>query len=178
MRTGRQLIAMRLLAGSAAILMHPDAALAQQEVSPAAQEDVSQDIVVTGVRGAQQKAINVKRDSAQIVDSIAVEDIGKLPDATIADSLQRVPGVQITRSAGEGASLNIRGLGQVLTTLNGEQFLGASNITGAQPNLTDVPSELFAGVDVIKSPTARNLSGGVSGIVDLKTRRPFDLPRG
>ena len=81
MRTGRQLIAMRLLAGSAAILMHPDAALAQQEVSPAAQEDVSQDIVVTGVRGAQQKAINVKRDAAQIVDSIAAEDIGKLPDA-------------------------------------------------------------------------------------------------
>ena len=178
MRTGRQLIAMRLLAGSAAILMHPDAALAQQEVLSAAQEDVSQDIVVTGVRGAQQKAINVKRDAAQIVDSIAAEDIGKLPDATIADSLQRVPGVQITRSAGEGASLNIRGLGQVLTTLNGEQFLGASNITGAQPNLTDVPSELFAGVDVIKSPTARNLSGGVSGIVDLKTRRPFDLPKG
>ncbi|MEG8048216.1 TonB-dependent receptor plug domain-containing protein [Sphingomonas aerolata] len=104
MRTGRQLIAMRLLAGSAAILMHPDAALAQQEVSPAAQEDVSQDIVVTGVRGAQQKAINVKRDATQIVDSIAAEDIGKLPDATIADSLQRVPGVQITRSAGEGAS--------------------------------------------------------------------------
>lgn len=178
MRKSKQLIAIRLLAGSAAVALHPQVAAAQQDGSPVVQEDAPQDIVVTGVRAAQQKAINVKRQAAQIVDSIAAEDIGKLPDATIADSLQRVPGVQITRNAGEGASVNIRGLGQVLTTLNGEQFLGASNITGAQPNLTDVPSELFAGVDVIKSPTARNLSGGVSGIVDLKTRRPFDLPRG
>lgn len=178
MRKSKQHIAIRLLAGSAAVALHPQVAAAQQDGSPVVQEDAPQDIVVTGVRAAQQKAINVKRQAAQIVDSIAAEDIGKLPDATIADSLQRVPGVQITRNAGEGASVNIRGLGQVLTTLNGEQFLGASNITGAQPNLTDVPSELFAGVDVIKSPTARNLSGGVSGIVDLKTRRPFDLPHG
>jgi TonB-dependent receptor len=150
------------------------------ESTPSAQNGPGPDaeIVVTGVRGAQQRAINVKREATQIVDSIAAEDIGKLPDVTIADSLQRVTGVQITRSAGQGAAVNIRGLANVLTTLNGEQFLGASNITGAQPNLTDIPSTLFAGVDVIKSPVASDLSGGNSGIVALKTRRPFDLRQG
>ena len=156
------------------------AAAAPDAGTPPVQDAASneQDIVVTGVRGAQQKAINVKRQASQIVDSIAAEDIGKLPDVTIADSLQRVTGVQITRSAGQGASVNIRGLANVLTTLNGEQFLGASNITGAQPNLTDIPSTLFAGVDVIKSPTAGDLTGGNSGIIALKTRRPFDLHKG
>ena len=136
------------------------------------------DIVVVGVRGAQKAAVDLKRAAPQIVDSIVAEDIGKLPDATIADSLQRVPGIQIGRSAGEGSSVNVRGLGQVLVTLNGEQFLGGQSIDNAQPNFTDIPPTLFSGVDVFKSPTARQLEGGVSGIIDLKTRRPFDLKKG
>ncbi|HEX8445571.1 MAG TPA: TonB-dependent receptor [Sphingomonas sp.] len=136
------------------------------------------EVVVLGVRGAQRKAVDLKRLAPQIVDSIVAEDIGKLPDATIADSLQRVPGIQIGRSAGEGASVNVRGLGQVLVTINGEQFLGGQNIDGAQPNFTDIPPTLFSGVDVFKSPTARQLEGGVSGTIDLKTRRPFDLKQG
>lgn len=136
------------------------------------------DIVVLGVRGAQNAAVDIKRKANQIVDSIVAEDIGKLPDTTIADSLQRVPGIQIGRSAGEGSSVNIRGLGQVLVTINGEQFLGGSNIDGAQPNFTDIPPTLFSGVDVYKSPTARQVEGGVSGIIDLKTRRPLDLKQG
>ena len=138
----------------------------------------SADVVVRGVRNAQRAAVDIKRNSAEIVDSIVADDIGKLPDTTIADSLQRVPGVQIDRSAGEGSSVNIRGLGQVLTTLNGERFIGGSNIDGAQPNFTDIPPTLFSGVDVYKSPAARLLEGGVSGIIDLKTRRPFDLSKG
>ena len=136
------------------------------------------EIVVTGVRGAQEAAIENKRDASQIIDSIAAEDIGKLPDTTIADSLQRVPGVQISRSAGEGSAVNIRGLKYVLTTLNGELFLGGQNITTAQPNYADIPPTLFSGVDVVKSPTASDLEGGVSGSISLKTRRPLDLPKG
>lgn len=194
MKAMRKLTALRSVlftASSVVALLGAQSATAQQTTSdgpaaaapdaatPPVQDGANeQDIVVTGVRGAQQKAINVKREASQIVDSIAAEDIGKLPDVTIADSLQRVTGVQITRSAGQGASVNIRGLANVLTTLNGEQFLGASNITGAQPNLTDIPSTLFAGVDVIKSPTAADLTGGNSGIIALKTRRPFDLHKG
>src|SRR4051812_26049774 len=76
-----------------------------------------EEIVVTGVRQAQQAAIEVKRDAVQIVDSISAEDIGKLPDVTISDSLQRIPGVQIRRDAGEGSTVAVRGLPQVTTLL-------------------------------------------------------------
>ena len=161
------------------------------EAVQTAPDNAVSEVVVLGVRGAQRAAIAVKRAAPQIVDSIVAEDIGKLPDATIADSLQRVPGVQITRDAGEGAGVNIRGIPQVLTTLNGELFLsaGVPPLQGGQStavgtlgnsaaNFGDVPPSLFAGVDVIKSPTADQLSGGIAGILGLKTRRPLDLQRG
>jgi iron complex outermembrane recepter protein len=143
-------------------------------------------VLVRGVRAAQAEAIETKRDAAQIIDSISAEDIGKLPDVTITDSLQRVPGVQIRRSAGEGSQLNIRGMPQVQTTMNGELYLSAGggdqygqpNLGRAQPDFVDIPPTLFSGVDVIKSPTASDLDGGISGTVSLKTRRPFDLPEG
>lgn len=139
-----------------------------------------------GVRGAQEAAIDIKRDAPQILDAISAEDIGKLPDVTITDSLQRVPGIQIRRSAGEGSQVNIRGMPQVLVTMNGEQYLSAGggdqfgqpNIGRAQPDFVDIPPTLFSGVDVIKSQTAANLEGGISGTISLKTRRPFDLKEG
>lgn len=137
-----------------------------------------QDIVVTGIRAAQQRAIEIKRNAASVVDSISAEDIGKLPDVTISDSLQRIPGVQIRREAGEGAAVNIRGLPQVTTLLNGEAYLGANSITTIQPNFNDIPSQLFAGADVIKSTTADLLNAGITGTVNLRTRRPFDLKQG
>jgi iron complex outermembrane receptor protein len=136
------------------------------------------DIIVTGIRGAQQRAVNLKRDAASVTDSISAEDIGKLPDVTISDSLQRIPGVQIRRDAGEGAAINIRGLPQVTTLLNGEAYLGAQSITTIQPNFNDIPSQLFAGADVIKSSTADLLNAGITGTVNLRTRRPFDLKNG
>src|SRR5690625_7890342 len=86
---------------------------------------------------------------------------------TITDSLQRISGVQIRRDAGEGGSVNIRGMGQVLTMLNGESYLGANSITTVQPNYSDIPSQLFSGATVIKSQTAANHPGGISGAVDL-----------
>lgn len=135
-------------------------------------------VVVLGVRGAEQKAIDVKRNSTSIVDSIAAEDIGKLPDTTISDSLQRITGVQIDRSAGEGTGVNIRGLPEVGTMLNGEAFLTTSNIVGIQPNFGDIPSALFSGADVVKSPTANLLNSGITGTIDLKTRHPLDMPQG
>jgi len=137
-----------------------------------------EEVVVTGVRAAQAKAIDIKRDSANVVDSIVAEDIGKLPDTTITDSLQRVPGVQITREAGEGTSLNVRGMPQVLTTLNGEQFLSPWSITGVQANYSDVPAGMISGADVYKSQSANILVGGISGVVDLKTLDPTTLESG
>ena len=138
----------------------------------------SGDIVVTGIRGSQERAVSIKRNATSVVDSISAEDIGKLPDVTISDSLQRIPGVQILRSAGEGSTINIRGLPQVTTLLNGEAYLGAQSITTIQPNFNDIPSQLFAGADVIKSATADLLNAGITGTVNLRTRRPFDLKDG
>src|SRR5690606_35870157 len=112
-----------------------------------------EEIIVTGVRAAQQAAIEVKREAPMIVDAISAEDIGKLPDVTISDSLQRIPGIQIRRDAGEGAQVAVRGLPQVTTLLNGEQYLGANSITNVQPNFGDIPSQLFSGVEVSKTST-------------------------
>lgn len=136
------------------------------------------DIVVTGIRASQARAIEVKRNASSIVEAISAQDIGKLPDVTISDSLQRIAGVQIRREAGEGGAVNIRGLPQVTTLLNGEQFLGANSITTVQPNFNDIPSQLFAGATVFKSPPASLQQAGLSGTVDLLTRRPFDLKHG
>ena len=136
------------------------------------------EVIVTGVRHSEEDSINIKYHAASIQDSISAEDIGKLPDATISDSLQRITGVQIDRSGGEGSSINIRGLPQVGTFLNGEAFLTTGSIVSVQPDFTDIPSQLFAGADVIKSPTADLLNGGITGTVNLRTRRPGDLPQG
>ncbi|MFS0770827.1 TonB-dependent receptor [Sphingomonas sp. 1P08PE] len=156
-----------------------NSAFVEEAQSAAGQADAeSSDIVVTGIRASQRRAVNIKREAASVTDSISAEDIGKLPDVTISDSLQRIPGVQIRRSAGEGANVNIRGLPQVTTLMNGEAFLGANSITNIQPNFNDIPSQLFAGADVIKATTADQLNAGITGTVNLRTRRPMDLKRG
>lgn len=133
---------------------------------------------VTGILKSQMRAIELKRTAPNIQDSITSVDIGELPDVTIADSLQRITGVQVGRNAGEGTTINIRGLPEVTTLINGESFITASNIYSIQPNYQTLPSSLFSGADVVKSPTADMLTSGISGTVDLKTRRPWDLPFG
>jgi len=137
-----------------------------------------EEVVVWGVRASQAKAIDLKRNSSNVVDSIVAEDIGRMPDTTITDSLQRVPGVQINREANQGTSLNVRGMPQVLTTLNGEQFLSPWTITGVGANYSDIPAGMIGGVDVFKSTSAEQLAGGISGLIDLKTIDPADLEEG
>ncbi|WP_049722141.1 TonB-dependent receptor [Gilvimarinus polysaccharolyticus] len=147
-------------------------------VAVAQDDQMLEEVVVRGVRAAQETAVSVKRDAAGVVDAISAEDIGKLPDATIADSLQRIPGIQIRRSAGEGSSVNIRGLPQVVTQLNGEQFLGSNSVVSTQPNFSDIPSQLFQGADVYKSAIANLGNAGITGTINLKTYRPFDFDEG
>ncbi len=142
-----------------------------------AQEPV-EEVLVQGVRAAQESAVNTKRDAVSVVDGISAEDIGKLPDVTISDSLQRIPGVQVTRTAGEGGPVQIRGLGSVGTSLNGETFLSATTIDQSAADFGDLPSTLFSGAAIYKSPLATNTAIGISGTVDLKTRRPFDMDDG
>lgn len=137
-----------------------------------------EEVVVYGVRASQAKSVDIKREASQIVDSIVAEDIGKLPDTTITDSLQRITGVQIRREANEGTSLNVRGMPQVLTTLNGEQFLSPWTITEVGANYGDIPAGMITGADVQKSMSAKTLEGGISGAVDLKTISPLSLDEG
>jgi TonB-dependent receptor len=135
-------------------------------------------VTITGVRQSQERAIEVKRLAPSIQDSISAENIGQLPDRTITDSLQRITGVQINRDAGVGTSVDVRGLPQVGTMLNGEVFMTPDQIDSQQPDFTTLPATLFSQVDVIKSPTSAQTETGISGALNLHTYRPWDLPRG
>jgi iron complex outermembrane recepter protein len=159
-------------------LLHGVVLAQETNVDAMAAEDSTEVIEVKGIRSSQAAAIDLKREAATIVDSIVAEDIGKLPDATIADSLSRISGVQVKREANEATSLNIRGMPQVLTTLNGEQFLSPWTITDVGANYGDIPASMITGVDVYKSINAKSLSGGISGLVDLKTASALALKEG
>ena len=135
-------------------------------------------VEVRGIAASQVRNLNSKRFGEGVTDTITAEDIGKLPDITVADTLQRIPGVQIRRSAGEGSTVNVRGMPQVTTLLNGEQFLSAGSITTVQPDFIDIPSSLISGITVHKSPIASLLAGGISGTLDLQTLRVIDMEEG
>jgi TonB-dependent receptor len=136
------------------------------------------EVTVTGVRESQIRAIELKRLAPSIQDSISAENIGQLPDVTITDSLQRITGVQINRDAGVGSSVDIRGLPQVGTMMNGEVFISPDQIDSEQPDFGTLPATLFNQVDVIKSATASQTETGISGAINLHTYRPWDLPHG
>ncbi len=146
--------------------------------TPETKEVEESTVTVYGVRQSQIKAIEVKRLAPSIQDSISAESIGQLPDVTITDALQRITGVQINRDGGVGSSVDVRGLPQVGTMLNGESFITPDQIDSQQPDFTTLPATLFNQVDVIKSPTAAQTLGGISGSIDLHTFRPWDLPHG
>ena len=137
-----------------------------------------EEITVVGVRESQIRSIEVKRQAASIQDSISAESIGQLPDATITDALQRITGVQINHDGGVGTSVDVRGLPQVGTMLNGEVFITPDQIDSQQPDFTTLPATLFNQVDVIKSTTASQTESGISGSLNLHTYRPWDLPHG
>jgi iron complex outermembrane receptor protein len=144
-----------------------------------------QEIVVTGIRQSMESALRIKEFSDTIEDSIVATDIGKLPDLTAIDAIQRIPGIQISRQLGEGggtvtiggsavmSGYEIRGLPQAQTTLNGREVFSAQG--SRVLNLTDIPSALLAGIDVYKDPTADQLAGALAGTVDLRTHKPFDF---
>ena len=165
-----------LCSASLVALLAPATPASAQDSEPntatSAEDDV---IVVTGIRGSLESAQSIKRDATSVVDSIVAEDIGKLPDNTVSDALQRVTGIQVARGAGEAGTVLIRGLPNVTSYLNGrETFTG----TGRGLALQDIPAELVAGVDVYKTATPDLIEGGVAGRIDIRMRRPFDLEEG
>ncbi|MGN6374483.1 MAG: TonB-dependent receptor [Sphingomonas sp.] len=145
---------------------------------PAPQDTSGSNIVVTGYRQSIESSLAQKRTANAFVDVITAEDVGKFPDKNVADSLQRVPGVIITRNGGEGQNVSIRGLSSdlTLTELNGNFLASASSGDPSRSfNYLILPSNLIGSVEVFKSPEARLDEGGVGGVIINHTRKPFDL---
>jgi TonB-dependent receptor len=142
----------------------------------------AQAIVVTGVRAALQSARARKKNADTVMDSITATDIGAFPDKSVAEALQRVPGITVTRFAistdtahftTEPSGVLVRGLPQVRNEFNGRDTFSANG--GRALSWGDVPAELLGGVDVYKNQTADLIEGGIAGSVDLRTRLPFDV---
>ncbi|MBC6402580.1 MAG: TonB-dependent receptor [Hyphomonadaceae bacterium] len=143
----------------------------QGEAEPT-QEDV---VVATGIRRSIADALALKKESTSIVEAISAEDIGKLPDVSIADSLARLPGVTAQRVRGRAQQVSIRGLGPdfSIALLNGREQVSAGNNRGIE--FDQFPSELINTGVVYKTPDARLAATGVAGAVDLRTARPLDF---
>ncbi|HEX8383400.1 MAG TPA: TonB-dependent receptor [Sphingomonas sp.] len=140
-----------------------------------AEEPAGEEVIVTGYRQSLRTAINAKRNADRVQEVLSAEDLGKLPEASIAESLARLPGLATNRDRGNGTQISIRGLGPNLvnTLLNGREIVsaeGSRNIRYEQ-----YPAELLTGASVFKSPTAAQVEGAIAGQVDLKTLRPLDI---
>jgi TonB-dependent receptor len=140
-------------------------------------EATVEEVVVTGFRGSLARALELKRDQTAVVDSIIAEDIAKFPDNNLAESIQRVPGVAITRDGGEGRNISVRGLGPDFTRvrINGieaQATTGSNRGRGFDFNV--FASELFNRIDVRKTASADVEEGSLGATVDLHTGRPFD----
>ncbi len=148
--------------------------------APAAQSDTV--VVVTGQRAALKSAITIKKNADIIMDSVSADDAGKLPDNSVTEVLQRIAGVNMTRIQtgavgsenfmAEGTGITIRGLDSVVSELNGRDSF--SSVNGRNLAWEDIPPELMQGVDVYKSAEASLPEGGLGGVINLRTRQPFD----
>ncbi|NIJ91210.1 TonB-dependent receptor [Xanthomonas cannabis] len=130
-------------------------------------------VQVTGLRRAIEGAISVKRDSTSIVEAISAEDIGRLPDVSIAESLARLPGLAAQRVAGRAQVISVRGLSPDFSTtlLNGREVVSTGDNRSVE--FDQYPSELVSGVTVYKTPDAGLVGQGLSGTVDMQTARPL-----
>jgi iron complex outermembrane receptor protein len=144
---------------------------------PAPAPPAADEIVVSGIRQSLANALTVKRESAQVLDAISAEDIGKFPDKNVGEALQRVTGVQITRAGGEGSGVAIRGADPSLNRVevNGQtQLSTGAGVASRSVEFRDIPSEFVSRLEVVKSATADMTEGGLGGTVRIITRRPFD----
>ncbi|HYI40465.1 MAG TPA: TonB-dependent receptor [Allosphingosinicella sp.] len=132
------------------------------------------DIVVTGLRRSLQSAQGLKRDSEQIVDAIVAEDIGKLPDVAVSDTAARIPGIQVLRERGEAGNVLLRGLNEdfFTTTYNGREIFTAERRSVA---LQDFPAGGISAIEAFKTSTANLVEPGLSGLINVRSRRPFDF---
>ena len=131
-------------------------------------------IVVTGLRRSLQSAQNIKRNSEQIVDAIVAEDIGKLPDIAVSDTAARIPGIQVERSGGEASRVLLRGLDRFnyTTTYNAREIFTAETRSVA---LQDFPAGAISAIEAFKTSTANLVEPGIAGLINVRSRRPFDF---
>lgn len=161
--------AINTLAISTATLAFSQAGLAQEEGLEQLEE-----VVVTGIRASLAGALDQKRDSNNLVEVIKAEDIGKLPDQNLAEVLENIPGIQITRTAGVGTGAQIRGTNANRTEINGVSTAGSGDGRSGI-SFDDVAASMIAAVEVTKSPEAKTIEGSVGGTINLQTIRPLEL---
>jgi TonB-dependent receptor len=146
---------------------------------------VMEEVVVTGIRGSLTRAMDVKRDSQGVVDALSAEDIGKMPDTNLAESLQRITGVSIDRVNGEGSRVTVRGFGPDFNviSLNGRQ-MPAANIddttasSARSYDFQNLAAESVSGVEVYKTGRADINTGGIGSVINILTYRPLNTPDG
>lgn len=154
-----------------------------------AQDESVEEVTVTGIRASMERAMDIKRDSAGVVDAISAEDMGKFPDTNLAESLQRITGVSIDRSNGEGSRITVRGFGPDynMVTLNGRTLPTGSAYGGSSGadastrggnsrafDFANLASEAVSGVEVYKTGKANIAAGGIGASINVKTSRPLD----
>ena len=167
----RTAVSLAVAAALPSAMMAPQVALAQDD----GEEEVMEEIISYGkFRQSLVDAISTKRNSTSIVEAISAEDIGKLPDSSIAESLARLPGLAGERRNGRTSGISVRGFKEDYTavTMNGRELLGIGDNRGVEYDL--YPSEIISGVVVYKTPDATKTHQGIAGIVDLRTTRPLD----
>src|SRR5471032_2460680 len=184
---------LRPVVAAVALLSFSMAVQAQQADSATVATDPSmQAVVVTGIRASLEQSLSQKRNSDSVIDVVSAEDIGKLPDKNVADAVQRVPGVNISSSAGgeggfsENDRVSIRGTSPSLTqtlinghaVASGDWFiLDQQGVVGRSVSYSLLPSEIVRSVTVAKSQTADLPEGGVAGSVNIETRQPLDFKK-
>lgn len=146
--------------------------------APAMAQDAFEDeIIATGIRASLERGLDVKRNADSIVDAISAEELGKFPDTNVAESLQRITGVAITRSrGGEGQFVTVRGLGEEFNTLTYNNRVLATENIGREFSFDVIASELISAAQVYKSQTASQIEGSIGGLVNIETAKPLDNP--
>ncbi len=169
-------IATRTLLGVAiASALHSPMTLAQDDATAAADPNGTVEVIeVRGIVSSLKRAMADKKEGLAVSDGIAAEDLGKFPDLNVAESLQRITGVSIDRSGGEGQQVTVRGFGPQFNTVlvNGRQI--ASDDEGRAFNFDVLAADQITGANIYKSGLASLQSGGIGSTINISTARPFD----
>lgn len=178
----RAITPVRCTVSIAAIALTATAAAGQQTAptdtgssTPAEAASQGEDIVVTGIRASLESVRNIRRNSDEIVDAVVAEDIAKLPDLNTAQIAARIPGVQVYRQGGEAQNVLVRGLPNFTTTYNGREIFTAETRVVA---LQDFPAANVAALEVYKTSAADLIEPGLAGLVNVRSRMPFDFEDG